>query len=75
MKWEYLMSPFSDVVNELEWLNEKGADGWELIQIFPYGDWENSKNPQFDYYFKRAVEINAKLRAAQTGEENKDEGS
>jgi hypothetical protein len=75
MQWEYLMSPFPRDVNEIKWLNEKGADGWELIQILAYGDWEGSPNPQFDYYFKRPIEINAKLRAVQTGEEKKDGGN
>ena len=65
MKWEYLMAPFPRDINEVRWLNEKGAEGWELIQILAYGDWENCSNPQFDYYFKRSIEINEKLREAQ----------
>jgi hypothetical protein len=68
MKWEYQVLQASGTKDETDWLNKQGAQGWELIYILVYGDYPSAA-PQFDYYFKRKIEINEKLRKIQLKEE------
>jgi hypothetical protein len=76
MMWEYRVEylPMGlELEDETNWLNIFGAAGWQLICIHFESSYEAEE--QYQYYFKRPIEINAKLRAVQTGEEEKDEGS
>ena len=68
MKWEYSVyhHEFDGVTQAelLDWLNVMGGKGWELVVCMIDNIGDHSQ-----IIFKRPIEINAKLRAAQTGEE------
>jgi hypothetical protein len=52
---------------EVKWLNKFGAQEWEHYQVL---DWDN----QFDYYFKRPIATNEKLRQIQLEEKTNGNG-
>ena len=66
MKWEYLVKFYDGSRDGIvfmqdleEYFNKMGAKGWELVQC----DYE-----EYQVVFKRRIEINEKLRAAQQKE-------
>lgn len=68
MRYEYVILEKPEDMQEVDFLNEQGQAGWDLIQK---ADCRSSRIEPPGYYFKRTIEISAKLRKIQTGEEDK----
>ncbi|WP_437794238.1 hypothetical protein [Sorangium sp. So ce693] len=50
--WEYLLDSIGSMTNDderMEWLNERGREGWELIS-------ERDRGNKIQYIFKRPKE-------------------
>lgn len=53
MKWEYWECPgyWVDAGKQMQWLNQMGEQGWELVSIWPHPD----KDYEAIFFFKRVI--------------------